>query len=81
MLKTLGALSKWTQVVLVVMVGILPSAISISLFVYLIGIYTITHRPYIGITRVTYKPDIDAQGAVERLRWRIVLTNTGSLPG
>jgi hypothetical protein len=38
MLKTLGALSKWSQMVLVVMVGILPTAISISLFVYVIGI-------------------------------------------
>jgi len=66
---------------LVVIVGILPSVISISLFVYLIGIYTITHRPYVGITQVTYKPDMDAQGAIERLRWRIVLTNTDSLPG
>jgi hypothetical protein len=81
MLKTWGALSEWAQVVLVVMVGILPSAISISLFVYVIGIHTITHRPYIGITQVTYKPDMGAQGAIERLRWRIVLTNTGSLPG
>jgi hypothetical protein len=81
MLKTLGALSEWAQVVLVVMVGILPTAISISLFVYVIGIYTITHRPYIRIIQVTYKPDMGAQGAIERLRWRIVLKNTGSLPG
>jgi hypothetical protein len=81
MRKTWGTWSEWTQVVLVVTVGILPSVISISLFVYLIGIYTITHRPYIGITQVTYTPDMGAQGAIERLRWRIVLKNTGSLPG
>jgi hypothetical protein len=62
-------------------VGILPLAISISLFVYIIGISTITDRPYIGITQVTYTPDLGAQGAIERLRWSIVLTNTGSLPG
>jgi hypothetical protein len=64
-------------VVLVVTVGILPLAISISLFVYGIGVNTITDRPYIGITQVTYKPDMGAQGEIERLRWRIVLTNTG----
>ena len=81
MRKTWGALSEWAQVVMVVTVGILPSAISISLFVYVIGISTITHRPYIGIPQVTYTPDMGAQGAIERLRWRIVLTNTGSLPG
>jgi hypothetical protein len=81
MLKTSGALSELAQVVLIVVVGILPSAISIGLFVYAIGIYTITHRPYIGITQVTYEPDVGAQGAIERLRWRIVLTNTGSVPG
>ena len=64
--------------VLVVTVGILPLAISISLFVYLIGIDTITDRPYIGIPQVTYQPDMGAQGAIERFRWSIVLTNTGS---
>ena len=46
-----------------------------------IGIFTITYRPYIGITQVTYEPDVGAQGAIEGLRWRIVLTNTGSVPG
>jgi hypothetical protein len=81
MLKTSGALSELAQVVLIVGVGILPSAISIALFVYAVGIYTVTHRPYIGITQVTYEPDTGAQGAIERLRWSIVLTNTGSVPG
>jgi hypothetical protein len=81
MLKTSGVMSELAQVILIVVVGILPSAISIALFVYAIGIYTITHRPYIGITQVTYQPDVDAQGAIEGLRWMIVLTNTGSVPG
>jgi hypothetical protein len=81
MRKTSGALSKLAQVVLLVVVGILPTAISIGLFVYAIGIFSITYRPYIGITQVTYKPDMGAQGAIERLRWSIVLANTGSLPG
>jgi hypothetical protein len=81
MLTTWGALSRWTQLVLAAIVGLLPLTISLGSFVYTMRTYTITHRPYIGITQVDYRPDTGAQGAIERLRWHIQVKNTGSLPG
>jgi hypothetical protein len=80
-LKTLGAMSGWVKVVLAAIVGILPLAISIGSFVYTMRTYTITHRPYIGIMQVDFRPEMAAQGATERLRWNIQVKNAGSLPG
>jgi hypothetical protein len=64
-----------------IIISLISLVISVGSFVYTIRTYTITHRPYIGITEVKNAFDTGAQGVIERITWKIVMKNTGSLPG